>query len=77
MKSTPKHQPAKFPVLRCPECSYEYQPSSHGWAFRTDEHTKCVGHPDTRSGPIPSGGDAFHHPFQVVGEDPGKEDSPL
>ena len=49
----------KYPLLRCPVCGEEYQPTMHGWAFQTSATTKCKG----------KGADHYSHPFQVVAPD--------
>lgn len=56
-----KRQPKIQPLLRCPECGYEYRPVMHGWAFMTSSKTKCDGHP----GPEDRKLEGFRHPFKV------------
>lgn len=63
-------QPHKFPRLRCPQCGYEYTPTMHGWAFRTDDRTECIG--IEGNGPL---GHSFGHPFEVVDEAAPSNDS--
>lgn len=61
-----KHHDEKFPLLRCPECGYTYRPAMHGWAFRTDKKTKCIGIDADEKQYV--GGHGFHHPFKTVEE---------
>ncbi|QIG68124.1 hypothetical protein EVB55_189 [Rhizobium phage RHph_Y68] len=69
MKSKIKKPEEKFPLLRCPECGYEYRPTSSGWAFRTDKNTKCIGLPiEGENLSLVSRMPAFHHPFVCVEE---------
>lgn len=51
----------KYPLLRCPKCGYTYRPTTHGWAFKTNKDTVCIGLDSTKS-------HAYGHPFEVVGE---------
>lgn len=53
----------KYPLLRCPKCGYEYRPTMHGWAFKTDAKTPCAGR---------SAEDSFRHPFKVVEQEGNK-----
>lgn len=57
-------QPTKV-LLRCPVCGYEYTATMPGWAFRTDENTKCIGRDAVQDGRV-STMHAYNHPFQPV-----------
>ncbi|QGZ14049.1 hypothetical protein PP939_gp159 [Rhizobium phage RL38J1] len=73
MKQRIKKPEKTFPLLRCPECGYEYRPTSSGWAFMTDKNTRCIGLPteedlDKTKPMIVKRAPAYNHPFVCVEE---------
>jgi len=65
-KAAPKKDVQKYPLLRCPQCGYEYRPTMN--AFRTTDKTKCIGRDAIEDGSV-SKMHSFNHPFVVVDEE--------